>query len=101
AIYAALMQSDNEAAQTLAAHVGGKLAGGRANQNPADTFVAQMNALARKLGMRSTRFLNPHGLDDLEKKLPYSTATDVALLTNYALGHTAFTFYTSQKERRI
>jgi len=101
AIYAALMQSDNEAAQTLADHVGTKLAGARGDHNPADSFVAQMNALTRKLGMRDTRFLNPHGLDDLEKKLPYSTAADVALLTNYALSHTGFTFYVSQKERRI
>jgi D-alanyl-D-alanine carboxypeptidase len=64
-------------------------------------FVAQMNALARKLGMKSTRFLNPHGLDDLERKLPYSTAGDVALLTNYAMAQTGFAFYTSQRERKI
>jgi D-alanyl-D-alanine carboxypeptidase len=101
AIYAALMQSDNESAETLAIHVGGRLTGTRTDREAADYFVAQMNALARKLGMRNTRFLNPHGLDDLEKKLPYSTAGDVALLTNYALGQTGFTFYTSQKERKI
>ena len=101
AIYAALMQSDNVAAETLATHVGSKLGRGRTERASADFFVAQMNALARKLGMRNTRFLNAHGLDDLEKKLPYSTAGDVALLANYALGHTGFTFYTSQKERKI
>lgn len=101
AIYAAVMQSDNESAESLAVHVGGKLGGGRTDREAADFFVSQMNALGRKLGMRNTRFLNPHGLDDLEKKLPYSTAGDVALLTNYALSHTGFTFYTSQKERKI
>ncbi|MEQ1852544.1 MAG: serine hydrolase, partial [Chthoniobacteraceae bacterium] len=101
AIYAALMQSDNEAADTLAVHVGGRLKSGRTERENADYFVAQMNALARKLGMRNTRFLNAHGLDDLEKKLPYSTAGDVALLTNYALSQTGFLFYTSQKERKI
>ena len=101
AIYAALMQSDNEAAETLAIHVATKLRGGRTEREAADYFVAQMNALARKLGMKNTRFLNSHGLDDLEKKLPYSTAGDVALLANYALSHTGFTFYTSQKERKI
>jgi D-alanyl-D-alanine carboxypeptidase (penicillin-binding protein 5/6) len=37
----------------------------------------------------------------LENKVPYSTAGDVAKLANYALGHSGFTFYTSQKERRI
>ena len=101
AIYACLMQSDNQAAETLATHVGSKLGRGRTERESADFFVAQMNALARKLGMRNTRFLNAHGLDDLERKLPYSTAGDVALLANYALGHTGFTFYTSQKERKI
>jgi len=101
AIYAALLQSDNEAAETLAVHVGGRLGGAGAGKAAADFFVAQMNALARKLGMRNTRFLNAHGLDDLEKKLPYSTASDVALLTNYAMGQPGFAFYTSQKERKI
>jgi D-alanyl-D-alanine carboxypeptidase len=101
ALYAALLQSDNESAETLAVHVGRKLGRGRTDKESSDFFVAQMNALARKLGMKGTRFLNPHGLDDLEKKLPYSTAGDVALLTNYAVGQTGFAFYTSQKERKI
>jgi D-alanyl-D-alanine carboxypeptidase (penicillin-binding protein 5/6) len=101
ALYAALMQSDNQAAETVAVHVGRKLSGATSDEDAAKAFVAQMNALARELGMRDTRFLNPHGLDDLEDKLPYSTAHDVALLTNYALGHSGFTFYTSQKERKI
>ncbi len=101
ALYAAMMESDNQAAETLAVHVGRVLGGGSADQEAADYFVAQMNALARRLGMRDTRFLNAHGLDDLERKLPYSTAGDIAKLTNYALGHGGFTFYTSQKQRRI
>ncbi len=101
ALYAALLQSDNEAAETLAAHVGAKLGGGKTDKDAVIYFVAQMNALARKLGMKGTRFLNPHGLDDLEKKLPYSTAGDVALLTNYAMSQTGFAFYTSQRERKI
>ena len=101
ALYAALLQSDNEAAETLAAHVGRKLGAGKTEKDAIIYFVAQMNALARKLGMKNTRFLNPHGLDDLEKKLPYSTAGDVALLTNYAMSQTGFPFYTSQRERKI
>jgi serine-type D-Ala-D-Ala carboxypeptidase (penicillin-binding protein 5/6) len=94
------MQSDNQAAETIAVHVGSRLRGG-SEREAADYFVAQMNALARKLGMRNTQFLNAHGLDDLERKLPHSTAGDVALLANYAIGHAGFTFYTSQRERRI
>lgn len=101
ALYAALMQSDNQAAETIAVHVGRALGGASSDLDASDDFVAQMNALARTLGMRDTRFLNPHGLDDLERRLPRSTAGDIAKLTNYALGHGGFTFFTSQKERRI
>ena len=101
AIYAAMLQSDNEAAETLAVHVGRAIGGARTDKEASVFFVAQMNALARKLGMRETRFLNPHGLDDLERKLPYSTAGDVALLANYAVGQPAFAFFTAQKERKI
>lgn len=101
ALYAALMQSDNQAAETIAVHVGQKLGGGGTERAASDYFVSQMNALARKLGMRSTQFLNAHGLDDLESKLPYSTAGDIALLANYAVGHSGFSFYTSQKTRKV
>ena len=96
-LYAAMMQSDNEAAETLAAHVGANLGGGP----PVAAFVAQMNALARRLGMTRTRFLNAHGLDSLERTDPFSTAEDLAKLTAYAMGNSAFRFYVSQKERKI
>jgi D-alanyl-D-alanine carboxypeptidase (penicillin-binding protein 5/6) len=98
-LYAAMMQSDNQAAETLADHVGRAL--GRGELPPIDEFVAQMNALARRLGMTRTRFLNAHGLDTLERTLPYSTAEDLAKLTTYAMNHSAFRFYVSQKERKI
>ncbi len=101
ALYAALIQSDNQAAETIATHIGRRLGNAATDADGAQAFVAQMNALGRQIGLRNTRFLNAHGLDDLENKLPYSTAQDVALLSNYALGHSGFLFYTSQKERRI
>jgi len=100
-LYAALLQSDNRAAHTLAEHVGRRLAG-RSRQDeatPGELFVAQMNALARKLGMTRTRFLNPHGLDHEES--PFSTANDLVRLTNYAMARSSFRFYVSQKQRRI
>jgi serine-type D-Ala-D-Ala carboxypeptidase (penicillin-binding protein 5/6) len=98
-LYAAMMQSDNQAAETLAEHVGRAL--GNGELAPVDEFVKQMNALARKLGMERTRFLNAHGLDTLERSLPYSTAEDLAKLTSYAMTNSAFRFYVSQKERKI
>lgn len=98
-LYAALLQSDNVAAFTLAYHVGKLLPRVRIDATPEEMFVAQMNALARKLGMERTKFLNPHGLDNIER--PYSTAEDLVRLTSYAMKRSAFRFYVSQKERQI
>src|SRR5436853_2814268 len=105
-LYAALVQSDNIAAYTLAHHVGSQLGsllpGDAASKlTPADAFVAQMNALAKQLKMERTRFVNPHGIDYKVKPLPYSTAEDMARLTRYAMSKPSFRFYVSQKERRI
>jgi len=104
-LYAALVQSDNIAAYTLADHVGLALqrlvppSGEATRGTPVDYFVLQMNALAKHLGMERTRFLNPSGLDGKEK--PFSTASDVARLTRYAMNNAGFRFYVSQKEREI
>ena len=82
-IYAALMQSDNTAASTLAYYVGAALRahGGEEMRSlgAVEAFVSQMNALARQLG----------------------TALDLAKLTAYAMKDAGFRFYVSQKERKI
>lgn len=99
-LYAMLVQSDNISAYSLAEYVGRDLQRGfQSDSKPVDLFVAQMNALARKLGMRDTRFLNPIGTDSMER--PYSTARDLVLLSSAAMQRSAFRFYVSQKERRI
>lgn len=103
-LYAALVQSDNVAAYTLADYVGSRVESfarpeGNARATPVDFFVQQMNALANHLGMERTRFLNPSGLDTQEK--PYSTAADIARLTRYAMQRAGFRFYVSQKQREI
>jgi D-alanyl-D-alanine carboxypeptidase (penicillin-binding protein 5/6) len=95
-LYAALLQSDNAAAQTLAHHVGNALGG-----EGVESFVKQMNALAREIDMSRTLFLNPTGLDDGMRAYPYSTAEDIAKLTAYAMKNPAFRFIVSQTERRI
>ncbi|MBV9491059.1 MAG: D-alanyl-D-alanine carboxypeptidase [Verrucomicrobia bacterium] len=104
-IYAALLQSDNAAASTLAFYVGSSL---RAQGGPElqrldaiDAFVAQMNALARQLGMERTLFVNPHGLEPRKGLQPYSTALDLTKLAAYAMRDAAFRFYVSQRERKI
>jgi serine-type D-Ala-D-Ala carboxypeptidase (penicillin-binding protein 5/6) len=104
-LYAALMQSDNAAATTLAYYVGAALrpAGGDRMRElgAVEVFVSQMNALARQLGMERTLFVNPHGLEPRKGLQPYSTAVDMIKLTSYAMKDAAFRFYVSQKERKI
>jgi D-alanyl-D-alanine carboxypeptidase len=100
-LYAALMQSDDIAAYALALHVGEDLPGSSPDETPLQRFVAQMNALARKLGMRNTIFVNPTGLEINERRLPYSCAADMAQLARYAMSRSQFRFYVSQKERQI
>jgi D-alanyl-D-alanine carboxypeptidase len=105
-LYAALVQSDNIAAYALANHVGVALqsivpAAPSGSGTPVAVFVGQMNALAKTLRMERTYFVNPHGIDDTARSLPYSTATDMARLTRYAVNKAGFRFYVSQKERQI
>jgi D-alanyl-D-alanine carboxypeptidase (penicillin-binding protein 5/6) len=105
-LYAALVQSDNIAAYTLAYHVGSKVESllpgeSSSKYTPVDAFVAQMNALAKQLKMDRTRFVNPHGVDYKVRPLPYSTAEDMGRLTRYAMNKASFRFYVSQKERQI
>jgi D-alanyl-D-alanine carboxypeptidase (penicillin-binding protein 5/6) len=103
-LYAALVQSDNVAAYTLANEVGTALqsvvpVAGKGG--PVATFVGQMNFLAKSLRMDRTRFSNPHGIDTDVRPMPFSTAADLARLTRYAVSKPAFRFYVSQKERQI
>jgi D-alanyl-D-alanine carboxypeptidase (penicillin-binding protein 5/6) len=98
-VYAALMQSDNHAAYTLAYNVGARLPNNE-RLDPVGNFTAHMNALARTLRMKRTLFLNPHGIDNLENP-PYSTAADLARLTRYAGDNAAFNFAVSQTSREI
>src|SRR6478672_868721 len=103
-LYAALVQSDNVAAYTLANQVGIALqpvVPAAGNGSPVGIFVGQMNFLAKTLRMERTRFVNPHGIDTGERSMPYSTAADLARLSRYAMNKPAFRFYVSQKERQI
>ncbi|MGM0874048.1 MAG: D-alanyl-D-alanine carboxypeptidase family protein [Bacillota bacterium] len=72
-VYGLMLRSGNDAAVAIAEHVGGSLEG----------FVVMMNQKAEEIGMTNTEFANPHGLDDQENH--YSTAYDMAILTQYAM----------------
>ncbi len=80
-LYAMMLESANDAATVLAVSVGGDM----------DGFVAMMNQKATEIGMTDTHFANPHGLDDEQH---YSTAYDMALLCDYAMGNNEFAVIT-------
>lgn len=67
-IEGALIPSANDAADTLAYHVG------KGNEG---RFVAMMNSRARRLGLRDTRYVRPDGLDAPGE---FSSARDVTKL---------------------
>lgn len=69
-----VIDSNNAAAVALAEHTGGSV----------ENFVALMNAKAAVLGLKDTKFVNPTGLD-VSGEDNYSTAYDLAQLTDYAL----------------
>jgi serine-type D-Ala-D-Ala carboxypeptidase (penicillin-binding protein 5/6) len=105
-LYAALVQSDNVAAYALAYAVGSQVGGtapaaSSSRVTPVDIFVGQMNALAKQLKMERSRFVNPNGIDNNVRPLPFSTAEDMARVTRYAMNKASFRFYVSQKERQI
>jgi serine-type D-Ala-D-Ala carboxypeptidase (penicillin-binding protein 5/6) len=75
--YSLLLYSGNDDANQLAISAAGSV--------PA--FLAQMNAEARRLGMRDSHFTSPSGVIDRGN---YSTAWDLAALTRYALGDWRF-----------
>src|SRR4029077_1045533 len=94
-LYAALVQSDNIAANALAYHVGSTLeslvpVASGSKVTPIIAFVTQMNALAKQLKMDRTRFVNPDGIDEKVKPMPFSTAEDMARLAHYAMNKASF-----------
>lgn len=101
ALYSALLGSDNLAALAIADHVGREIQHRRGGSgDPVATFVGEMNHLAKALGMKSTRFANPHGLDRPGTKA-YSTAADVVRLSVYAMKRNAFNFIVRQTDRQV
>ena len=68
-----MIPSGNDAALALADFVGG---------GDVQKFVDMMNEKAAELGCTNTHFMNPHGLHDDEH---YTTARDLAIITQYAM----------------
>lgn len=100
-LYLTLLPSDSEASLTIANYVGLKLPNPQ-QLDGVSNFVANMNALARELGMKRTLFLPPHELPGASSGFqPYSTAADLARLTRYGYSKPGLAFYVAQKSRDI
>jgi len=76
-LYGILLPSGNDAANAAAVSVGGSIGG----------FVDMMNEKAEELGLSSTHFVTPSGLD---ANGHYTTARDLARLTAYAMENDTF-----------
>lgn len=76
-LYGLMLKSGNDAAVALAEHVGGNI----------ENFSNMMNQKADILNLSSTHFITPHGLDNDDH---YTTAFDLACLTDYALQNEIF-----------
>jgi D-alanyl-D-alanine carboxypeptidase (penicillin-binding protein 5/6) len=79
-VKAAMVNSSNDAAFAIAIHLSGNV----------NAFVASMNARARTLGMRNSRFTNPAGFDKGIYAGNTSTAGDLLCLTEYAVRNPVF-----------
>lgn len=96
-LYGLMLRSGNDAAVALAEHVGGSVV----------EFANMMNKKAEELGLTNTHFVTPHGLDNSEH---YTTAEELAKLTDYALQNEKFaeivgtkvtTIYINNQPRQI
>ena len=76
-LYGLMLVSGNDAAVALAEYVGGDIQG----------FANLMNNKANELGLTNTHYESPHGLDS---EGHYTTAYELAKLTDYALKNETF-----------
>jgi D-alanyl-D-alanine carboxypeptidase (penicillin-binding protein 5/6) len=83
-LYGLLVPSGNDAAVALAEAVGRQFApaGKSSKVDSVSRFVAEMNRTAERLGLKDTRFTNPHGLPDEDH---VTTARDLLKLAATAM----------------
>ena len=87
-LYAMMLNSGNDAATALACEVSGSV----------EKFSVLMNKTAQRIGAKNTHFTNPSGLYEENH---YTTASDLALITSYALKNPLFSEIVSSKEKTI
>lgn len=99
-LFAAMMASDNTSTHAFAEAMGRQMVPGTAPGKGVVVFVERMNALAARLGMNDTHFVNPHGLDEGSEK-GLSTAADLGRLALAAINQPRFLDYASAPERTV
>lgn len=87
-LYGLLLCSGNDAAIALAEYVAGDVS----------SFSDLMNKKCKMLELTSTHFVTPHGLDNENH---YTTAYELAIITNYALNNDIFRNYVSTKSHTV
>ncbi|MBR5187014.1 MAG: D-alanyl-D-alanine carboxypeptidase [Clostridia bacterium] len=87
-LYALMLQSANDAAEAIAYAICGEM----------EDFVALMNQKADEMGLVSTHFDNPHGLDG---ETHYTTAYELALIAAEALENEIFAEIVSTVKKAI
>jgi len=87
-LYGLMLRSGNDAAVALAEYVGGSIEG----------FAKLMNKKAIEIGLKNTHFVTPHGLDNIEH---YTTAYELAVLTDYAMQNEKFSKIVNTKNTTI
>lgn len=96
----AMLPSGNDAADAIARYVGTKI--DPTSGDPYATFVSAMNDTAKSLGMSSTVYRNPHGLDiDQYAGDQHSTARDVSKLLAAAMRDKTFRWAVSQQSADV
>lgn len=76
-LYGLMLASGNDAAETIACHLGGSV----------EQFAEMMNWKAREIGAEHTHFVTPHGLPCADH---YTTAKDLAQIACYAMRNETF-----------
>lgn len=87
-LYGLMLRSGNDTAVAIAEHIAGNV----------ENFANLMNQKATEIGMNNSHFVTPNGLDEDEH---YSTAYDMAILTNYALKNQIFREIVGTKNTNI
>lgn len=87
-LYGLMLRSGNDCAIAIAEHISGS----------SENFSILMNKKAQELGLKNSNFITPHGLDDPNH---YTTAYDLAILTDYALKNAKFLEIVSSKTYTI